>query len=322
MFATCEYELLDFGNGRKLERFGPLLVERPCPAAMVPPRNGQAWGRADILFTGTAGEKKSGGNPERGHWQVRTATGRHFFPDRSSAGESDSALPPEWLVRHGHSEFVLRLQGSPFGHLGIFPEQSENWDTVYDWCQRFAKVQNRPARVLNLFAYTGGTTLAAMAGGAEVTHVDAAKNIVSRAKANAVLSFPERSARWIAEDAVRFAAREVKRESFYDAIVLDPPTYGHGARGEVWRFQRDLPKLLALCQDLLRGPDPFLLLTCHVTDLTPIRLAYLLNESLAALRLRLGLKSIVATEMSIRSACGEKLPAGLRVLLTHPNKPA
>lgn len=163
-----------------------------------------------------------------------------------------------WQIAHGPLQFELRP--TPFGHLGVFPEQAANWD----WIGARIRRAKGPLRVLNLFAYTGGSTLAAAAAGAEVVHVDAAKNVVAWARRNAELSnLADAPIRWITEDARKFVRREINRGERYDAVILDPPSYGHGPGGEVWKIERHLPELLADCGKLTEGRREFLLLTCH-----------------------------------------------------------
>ena len=207
--------------------------------------NPDLWTQADARFEGR--------DEQRGQWTDRRE------------------LPERWTVAHGPLRFELKR--TEFGHLGLFPEQAENWD----WIARAAvRQRGRLARmlragetpalreVLNLFAYTGGSTLAAAAAGAEVVHVDAAKNVVAWARRNAELSgLADAPIRWIAEDAMKFVKRELKRGNRYDAVILDPPSYGHGPHGEVWRLSKHLPRLLDLCAELTAGRPQFMLLTCH-----------------------------------------------------------
>ena len=210
MFTPDQYQLIDFGDARRLERFGPLLLDRPCPSAEgFTPADPEAWGKADARFhRAEQGE---------GHW--------------TNNGE----LPPTWAISHG--QIRLELKCTAVGHLGLFPEQAENWD----WIARQVAAAARPPNVLNLFAYTGGSSLAAAAAGAEVLHLDAAKNTVAWARHNAQLSqMTDLPIRWIAEDARKFLRRELKRENRYDAIILDPPSYGPGTRGEAWRLSENL----------------------------------------------------------------------------------
>ena len=232
MFDADQYSLVDFGDGRKLERFGPYLIDRPCSVARdVTRANSGLWRQAHTRF------ERNGKN--QGVWK-----GKKLSP---------------WVLKHETLSFQLRP--SPFGHLGIFVEQAENWS----WLKRQIKRQsvNRP-RVLNLFAYTGGSTLAAAQAGAEVIHVDAAKNIVDWARRNAQLSgLADASVRWIADDVMKFVQRELRRGRQYDGIILDPPSYGHGRRGEVWQLKRDLIPLLRICSELTQQNRLFILLSCH-----------------------------------------------------------
>lgn len=280
-----DYKLLDFWDGRRLERFGPLVIERPCPAAEGVPKGGGAAEkssfreRADIRFLADSASGKSGALGERGEWEALTEKGREFFFENGDgdAGAS-AAVPKSWTIRHAAPDFTLELKGSPFGHLGVFPEQSENWGRIFSLCSAGEKKLGRPLRVLNLFAYTGASSLAAAAGGAAVVHLDAARNIVERAKRNAELSGLSERVRFIADDAVKFVRREKKRGNFYDGVILDPPTYGHGARGEVWRLPRDLPGLLDDLFLILSDDFPFLLLTCHTDRFDGRSIARLLTE--------------------------------------------
>ncbi len=233
MFEPDQYQLVDFGNARKLERFGPYVLDRPCPAADgLQPARPERWESADARF--------NRGSRDRGRWELRTE------------------LPADWAIRHGN--FQLKLKLTPFGHVGVFAEQAASWD----WIARQAARADRPLRVLNLFAYTGGSTLAAAAAGCEVTHVDAARNVVGWARDNAELSgLQDAPIRWISEDAPRFVTREIRRRNQYDAVILDPPSYGHGPKGEVWKVSSGLLPLLRACGELTRSRRAFILLSCH-----------------------------------------------------------
>ncbi len=282
MFSSDQYSLVDFGNGRRLERFGPLVLDRPCPGANnVCISNWQAWNKADAKFENYRDENRfnSGKNVVsplgvRGMWRPLTDLGKYYFgepQDKASfqnQGANKISSRP-WSVSY-EDKFILELRGSPFGHVGMFPEQSENWDRIFELCKRGSEQLRRPLRVLNLFGYTGGSALAAIAAGAETTHLDAARNVVSQARRNAELSFQREGkdidlipARWIVDDAVKFVKREIKRERFYDGVILDPPSYGHGSRGEVWRLSRDLQPLLDRVVKILSGDFCFVLLTGH-----------------------------------------------------------
>lgn len=279
MFTSEEYQLLDFGNARRLERFGEITLDRPCPAAETFERtNPDAWSNADARFEGR--------DQEIGQWKDRRD------------------LPERWTVAFGRLQFELKR--TDFGHLGLFPEQAENWD----WIARSLPSRERERgvlpKILNLFAYTGGSTLAAATAGAEVVHVDAARNIVAWARRNAELSgLGDAPIRWIAEDAMKFVQRELKRGNRYDAVILDPPSYGHGPQGEVWRLSRHLPRLLSLCNELTDGRPEFMLLTCHTPGYSPDTLREMLLEAL-------GGEGIVRAEpLTIRSAAGRELPSGV-----------
>lgn len=246
MFEPDQYQLIDFGGGRKLERFGNELLDRPSPAAVgIDIAHPQAWADATARFESTKGGK--------GEWSN----------DPLSA--SVDADEP-WSVGHGDSRLLVQLSSS--GNVGLFPEQAGNWDWIADQVrQSHNSLPARPPRVLNLFAYTGGASLAAAAAGAEVTHVDSSGPTVAWAKRNAEASeMANLPIRWLVEDALKFVAREGRRENSYDGIIADPPTYGHGPKGRAFKFEQHVGELLALCADLLDGPDGahrFLVFSCH-----------------------------------------------------------
>ena len=279
MFPPREYQLLDFGEGRKLERFGSLILDRPCPAAERSAQaNAAQWDRADGRFDRSDGK--------RGEW--------------TSSGN----LPPQWTIHHG--SITLELRPTEFGHLGVFPEQATNWD----WIAERLKNAGRPPEVLNLFAYTGGSTLAAAAAGAKVVHVDSAKNTVARARRNAELSgLAGAPIRWIADDAVKFVRRELRRGNGYDAVILDPPSYGHGARSEVWRLAKHLPLLLEMCGRLTAGRRRFILLTCHTPGFDAVRLREIMADALDDSTPG----KLSGGELSIAAATGRVLPCGVAV---------
>lgn len=255
-FDSGEYELLDFGEGRKLERFGPYTIDRPAPAAETARRfQSDAWSRAAARFE-MGGDQRGG---DRGHW----------IPA--------DALPERWTIAFGPMR--LELKPTDFGHLGVFPEQAENWDWIAKQIRAAASAGQR-LKVLNLFAHTGGSTLAAAIAGAEVVHVDSSKSAVAWARRNAELSgLADAPIRWIVEDAPRFVRRELNRGNRYDAVILDPPSYGHGPAGERWKLESDLPDLLAACAELMAGRLRFILLTCHAPAVTPERAKTLLIEA-------------------------------------------
>jgi 23S rRNA (cytosine1962-C5)-methyltransferase len=257
-----QYELLDIGDGQKLEQFGEVVLCRPAPVA--------------------DGARKS--RPEL--WAGATAT---FHGPRTGDGtwspNPTQWVPADWSFTHRSKEdpllFRLRLEALPSGQIGVFPEQQQNWDWIAWQIGRSRDTAGRILRVLNLFAYTGASTLAAAAAGAEVVHIDAAQNIVDRARANAELSgLADRPIRWIAEDAVKFCRREVKRGNKYDAVILDPPSYGHGPKGEVWKIENDLLPLLKLCGELTNESRTLILATCHSPGIGPAELAAYLSEGI------------------------------------------
>jgi 23S rRNA (cytosine1962-C5)-methyltransferase len=281
-----DYELLDFGDGRKLERFGPAVLFRPCPAAEgVEKSHPELWDSVTARFRG----------PRTG--------------DGSWAPTPNKWMPTDWKLSHnGFVSFQLTLDALPSGQVGAFPEQRANWDWI---AQQVAKGQanlGRPIKVLNLFAYTGGSTLAAAAAGAEVVHIDAAQNIVDRAKGNTALSgLAERPVRWIAEDAVKFCRREIKRGNMYDAVILDPPTYGHGPKGESWKINEHLLPLLNLCGELTAESRAFILITCHSPGIGPAELAAYLSDGIFG---SCG-QPPAAGKLFLESSAGRQLSAGV-----------
>ena len=244
------YELLDSGNGAKLERFGEVVLARPCAQAVWQPQRPARWKSADATFDREEGNR----------WHGR------------------SRLPKEWAIDVDGTRF--RLSGTDFGHLGIFPEQRAQWA----WIRETVAAAHRPLRVLNLFAYSGGSTLAAARAGAEVCHLDASKGMVQWARANAALNGLEsHPIRWIVDDAHKFLNREVRRGRRYDGIILDPPTYGRGGNGETYKIERDLTETLRLCRALLSDAPRFLLLSAHTPGHTPVVLSNVLTQALRGL---------------------------------------
>jgi 23S rRNA (cytosine1962-C5)-methyltransferase len=279
MFSIDQYELLDFGNGRKLERFGTAIVDRPSTQAVGGRRRPDLWESADLHY-----------NRERTH-----------TPDRL-AWTGDE--PAAWHIAHGQARFELRA--APTGQVGIFPEQAENWDWLD---QQMDRLDSQPVRVLNLFGYTGGSTLTVAAKAAETVHIDASKPVVEWGRRNAGLSrLTDRTIRWIVEDATKFVRREARRHRTYHGIVLDPPSFGHGPNGENWQFAACLPDLLAFCEPLLL-PVGFLLMTCHTTGFTAADLQNIVCQQLT--RGRAG--TLQSTTLQLRTSSGESLASGFTV---------
>ncbi|MGD9125825.1 MAG: class I SAM-dependent methyltransferase [Planctomycetia bacterium] len=288
MFTSDHYELIDFGAGRRLERFAGWTLDRPCPTAeKSQPMLPESWKSVDAYFERT--EEK----PDGDGWTLY------------------SHMPEQWTIDYG--PFQMELQRSPFGHLGVFPEQTSNWD----WIAEQVAAASGPLKILNLFAYTGGSTLAAAAAGVsanfevEVVHVDSAANTVARGKRNAEFSgLATAPIRWITEDATKFVRRELKRGNGYDAIILDPPSYGHGRRGEVWRATKHLPQLLRMCAELTADRRHFLLLTCHTPGLNEKRLSTMLRNAIDDRSAK-----ITAGPLKIEACSGQTLSSGVFVRL-------
>jgi 23S rRNA (cytosine1962-C5)-methyltransferase len=237
-----DYELLDSGNGMKFERFGRYRLVRPCAQAVwAPMLDSTLWSKRDGEFS----------REEEGGWKGQ--------------------LPSEWVVSVEGLRF--KLTKTDFGHLGLFPEHRLVW--------RWLREQVRPnMRVLNLFAYSGGATLAAAAAGAEVCHVDASRGMVAWARENAALNGLEKAPiRWIVDDAMKFLQREVRRGRGYDLIILDPPSFGRGAKGEIFKIEETINLLLKTCVELLTDEPKGLFFTCHTAGYTPLTLHHLLYQA-------------------------------------------
>lgn len=248
-----EYALLDSGNGLRLEQYGPYRLIRPASQAMWKPTlPAQEWQAADAVFQPSGGE--SGGQ-----WQYRK-----------------SPLPEAWQMSYRNLKFQVFTGASR--HVGVFVEQSPQWN----WIAEAIQSANRPLQVLNLFAYTGLATLAASAAGASVTHVDASKKIVQVARQNQALSgLAEKPIRWIVDDALKFLKREIRRGVRYDGIILDPPKFGRGPKGEVWEFFELLPNLLELCRQALSPKPYFFVLTAYAIQASALSLYFAVQDILS-----------------------------------------
>lgn len=248
-----DYELMDCSCGERLERWGSYVLVRPDPQAIWrTPKEHPSWQNADARY----GRSRSGG----GRWVCAVSP----------------AKPPEkWQVSYGEMRFNVSLLG--FKHTGIFPEQASNWEYIADKMRE----SGRKASVLNLFAYTGAATLAAAAAGAEVTHVDAARGMVARAKENAAASgLGDKPIRWIVDDCAKFVERELRRGRRYDAIIMDPPSFGRGPSGEVWKIEDALYDFVKLCTGLLTDNPLFLLINSYTTGLSPAVMSYIAESLL------------------------------------------
>lgn len=237
-----DYELIDSGDFEKLERFGAYVLRRPEPQAIWHKSLAESeWRRiADASFL------RDERNDERGEWQL------------------SPKMPSRWSIRYDYRDMHLsmRLGLTSFKHVGIFPEQAANWNFIYDRC-----IAKRGAKVLNLFAYTGGASLAARAAEAEVTHVDSVKQVVTWSRENMEASGMD-GIRWIVEDAMKFVQREVRRGNRYDGIILDPPAYGRGANGEKWVLEENIAQMLECCAELLMPKDSFLVFNLYSMGLS------------------------------------------------------
>lgn len=247
-----DYEVLDCGGGEKLERWGDVYLRRPDPQAIWPVRDPALWRKAQAHYHRS---DKGGGS-----WE--------FF----------TKLPDRWVMNYKNLRFYVRPTG--FKHTGLFPEQATNWDWMTGLVSERVK-QGREVRVLNLFAYTGGATLAAAAAGASVTHVDASKGMVAWAKENARSSgLEDAPIRWLVDDCQKFVEREIRRGNHYDAIIMDPPSYGRGPKGEIWKIEDAIHPLVKLCTQILSDDPLFFLINSYTTGLQPAVLSYMLGTEL------------------------------------------
>lgn len=284
-----DYELIDSGDGRKLERFGPWVTARPEPQALWSPSlPDPEWdSRAQAIFS------KTKGSEERGEWNLK------------------KGMPEQWWVGYelpNGREIRMRLGLTSFKHVGIFPEQAANWDYIAGAVgQLISQGVERP-NVLNLFAYTGGASLAACAAGAAVTHVDSVKQTVTWSRENMEASGLD-GIRWVVEDALKFVRREVKRGNRYHGIILDPPSYGRGPDGEKWVLEENIREMLAACAELLEKEDGFVIL-----NLYSMGLSALLARTLAGtLFPQLASEKTTAEqgELYVIDSFGKRLPLGV-----------
>lgn len=273
------YSLLDFGNGERLEKWGQFRLRRPDPTSLgAAPMHPDLWGSADATYEGEKG---------KGEWIKK------------------SSLPEHWTITLGDLQLLARL--APYKHTGIFPEQQENWD----WMRSKAQKSERKLSILNLFAYTGGASVALAKDGHSVTHVDSSRPSIGWAKENAAINeVSSDRIRWMLEDAATFVSKEIRREKHYDGIVLDPPAYGHGPTGKTWRVERDLAPLLEQCCLLLSDKPSFILLNGYAQNDTPESFRTLLAGILHA-KLKTKKFSITSKELVLRSNDGRQLETGI-----------
>ncbi len=279
-----DYELLDSGDFEKLERFGEYILARPEPQACWSKSmtSGEWERRAHVRFVR---EKNSHDkDAEKGRWQFL------------------KKMPEQWtiLYRYHDMDLRFRLGLTAFKHVGVFPEQAENWNYIYDSLHRQRATSSK---VLNLFAYTGGASLAARAAGAEVVHVDSVKPVVSWAREN-MESSGLSDIRWVVEDAMKFVKREVKRGNHYQGIILDPPAYGRGPDGEKWILEEGINEMMQCCSQLLESEQSFLLLNLYSMGFSSLVAANLLHSSIPSQSLEYG-------ELYLSDTFGKKLPLGV-----------
>lgn len=286
-----DYELLDSGNGEKLERFGSYVLSRPEPKAL--------WDKS---------------LPEK-DWQRLSHT--HFKPGAGfgKAGKEDSGtwerlkkMDDQWHIRYANPQGLdmdLRLGLTSFKHVGIFPEQAPNWNYIFSKASGLRQASGQAPRVLNLFAYTGAASLAARAAGAEVTHLDSVRQVVTWARGNMECSGLD-GIRWIVEDAMKFARREARRGNLYQGIILDPPAYGHGPDGEKWKLDECLFEMLRTVNDILAPKDSFLVLNLYSNGFSA-----LLGETLV--KQAFNYRKIESGELALADRFGKALPLSIVV---------
>ena len=278
-----DYEVIDCSQGEKLERWGKYTLVRPDPQVIWDtPKKEKGWKH----MNGHYHRSSKGG----GEWE--------FFN-----------LPEEWTIHYSlpiNKELTFHLKPFSFKHTGLFPEQATNWNWFSQLIHSEVK-KGRPVKVLNLFAYTGGATLAAAASGASVTHVDASKGMVTWAKENAVSSgLGDAPIRWLVDDCVKFVEREIRRGNHYDAIIMDPPSYGRGPKGEIWKIEESIYPLVQLCSQILTDDPLFFLINSYTTGLQPAILSYMIHTVLGKYN-----GTITAEEIGLPvSSNGLVLPCG------------
>ncbi|MBO5883961.1 MAG: class I SAM-dependent methyltransferase [Clostridia bacterium] len=248
-----DYELLDAGDGERLEKWGEYILIRPDPQIIWKRNSGHPmWRRADAMY-----KRSSKGG---GEW-------------------SKNDLPEQWTINYGELKFILKPMG--FKHTGLFPEQAANWDWFSELIRK-SVAEGKSVKVLNLFAYTGGATLAAASAGASVVHVDASKGMVAQAKQNAQISgLGDKPIRYIVDDCKKFVEREIRRGNKYDAVIMDPPSYGRGPSGEIWKIEESVDELISLAAELLSDDPIFFLINSYTTGLSPLAMQYILGMKVA-----------------------------------------
>lgn len=282
-----DYELLDCSDGQRLERWGEFVLIRPDPQVIwKTEKEHPMWSRANAVYNRSA----TGG----GNWDIRRR------------------LPDAWKISYGELDFMVKPMG--FKHTGIFPEQAVNWDMT----AQLIKEAKRPLRVLNLFAYTGGATVSALNAGAHVTHVDASKGMVAWARENAAASgLSDRPVRWLVDDCIKFVSREIRRGNKYDIIIMDPPSYGRGPGGEVWKLEDEVYSFVSLCSQVLSENPVMVLINSYTTGLSPSVMQYILGSVIVP---RFG-GNVSCDEIGLPvKASGMVLPCGASAVWRNSNE--
>lgn len=276
-----DYEMIDSGNYKKLERFGAFVLSRPEPQAVWDPElSEQEWkNRAQAEFV------RDKANPEKGVWSLK------------------STMKEQWFVKYKFNNLNLkfRLGLSSFKHVGLFPEQAPNWNYIFE---KVSAMKTEKPKVLNLFAYTGGASIAAKAAGAEVVHVDSVKQVISWARENMDAS-ELTDIRWVVEDALKFVKREVKRGNKYNGIILDPPAYGRGPDGEKWIIEEHLNEILKLCAELLDPKEHFYILNLYAIGFSAVIVETLIH------RIYGDVKNLEIGELVVEDSFNKKLPLSI-----------
>jgi len=266
-----DYDLIDSGDGMRLERYGAFTIARPDPQAIWKRKAPQhRWDQADAMFDNSL---------IKGHWNTKVS------------------IPEHWTLKYKDLSFYARL--TPFKHTGIFPEQAVMWD----WMDGLIRKAGRPIRVLNLFGYTGIASLVATQAGAKVTHLDASKPSLTWARENMLAShLPEDSIRWILDDAMKFTKREITRGSYYDGILMDPPVYGHGPKGEAWDFNKQVAQLFDQCRQILTPQPLFFLVNAYAVSASAIMLGNCLTDLMEQYK-----GKVEYGELALRESIGKRL---------------
>ncbi|EQA46833.1 S-adenosylmethionine-dependent methyltransferase domain protein [Leptospira broomii serovar Hurstbridge str. 5399] len=271
--SSGTYELIDSGNFKKLEQIGPYKIIRPSPVSAWPPTKIALWKDADGEYYRS---DKGGGN-----WKWADMPEDEFFVEID--------------------DLSVKIRFTPFGHLGLFAEQRQNWNRI----RNFSSQLSGNGEVLNLFAYSGLSTLSVLAGGMDACHLDASKGMVEWAKENAVASgLANKKVRWMVEDVLKFLGREIRRKKKYAGFILDPPTFGRGASGEVFKIERDLPEMMDLLMQLCDSKPEFVVLTCHSAGFSPLALRRILEGRIRSKG------NYLTEELSIQETTGRIYPAG------------